>query len=178
MKTLILMATAETSDGGILGALGIDVSMLVFQIIAFLILVGILGKWAYPTLIKAIDKRHDDDLSAAEAAKEAEAKAALVEADMSKLLKKARTEANDIVATAKKEANNVVDTANQKAQVKADAIVRSATEQIEKDISAARKKLYDETIDLVALATEKVVDKTFTEAVDKKVIADAVREAR
>ena len=45
MQSIVtFIASAEASDGGIMGAFGIDVPTLIFQGIAFLLLVVVLGK--------------------------------------------------------------------------------------------------------------------------------------
>ncbi len=48
-------ATEEVASGDILTTLGIHWELLVFQIIAFLILVWALGKFVYPWLMKSVD---------------------------------------------------------------------------------------------------------------------------
>ena len=64
--------TAET-DGGLFGALGIDWRLLILQIVAFLIMVWVLGKFVYPWLMKSVDERQANIEAAAKAAKKAEA---------------------------------------------------------------------------------------------------------
>lgn len=178
MNILTQFANAEAASGGIFEALGVDWKTLVFQAIAFLILVVLLGKFVYPWLMKAVDDRQAEIEASTKAAKEAEKKAEHAEKEVEKLLKEARKQAKDIVMTAKEEANAAVEAAEGKAKQKADAIVASAKEQIEKDVIAAQKTLHNETLDLVALATEKVLGSTLTAKVDSKVIANAVKEAR
>ena len=57
-------------------------------------------------------------------------------------------------------------------------IVAHAHDQISKDVIAAKKELRNETIDLVALATEKVIGNTMNAKVDEKLIAKSIEEAR
>jgi F-type H+-transporting ATPase subunit b len=152
--------------------------MLVFQLVAFVVLVWLLGKFVYPPLIKAVDKRQADIEAGSKAAEAAEKKASDAKAEVTKLLKQARTEAADIVATAKDEATAALEKADAKSKARADRIVADAHDQIEKDVAAARKALHNETLELVTLATEKVVGKTVTSKVDEAVITAAVKEAK
>ncbi len=176
-NTLYNFAATEHGDSGdIFTSLGIDGQMLLFQAVAFLILVFVLGKWVFPILMKAVDDRQEAIEAGQKAAEEAEKKAAEAEEQLQKLLKEARAEAKDIVATAKDEANAMIATSEEKAKSRAEKIVRDAHDQLEKDVIAARKALHNDTIELVALATEKVVGKTVSESVDKKIIANAVKE--
>ena len=167
------MAAAAPSSN-IFEALGIDWKMLVFQIIGFLILVWLLGKFVYPILMRTVDARQAELESSSRAAAEAEKKAAKAAEDVDKLMKKARLEAGDIVTTAREEATAALEAADAKAKTRADAIVLDAHNQIQKDVIAAKKALHNETIDLVALATEKVIGKTVDAKTDSKVIAAAV----
>lgn len=176
MDYLTQFAATEAAGGDIFGTLGIDVRLLVLQIIAFLILVWALGKFVYPWLMKQVDERQAKIEESVKAAEEAEKKAESAQEEVAKLLKEARTEAKDIVTTAKDEAAAMVADAEAKAKTRAEKIVKDAHDQIEKDVIAARKALHNDTIELVALATEKIVGKTVSESVDKKIIADAVKE--
>lgn len=169
-------ATEEAASGDIMTTLGIHWELLVFQIIAFLILVWALGKFVYPWLMKSVDERQAKIEESVKAAEEAEKKAESVQEDIAKLLKEARTEAKDIVTTAKDEAAAMVADAESKAKSRAEKIVKDAHDQLEKDVIAARKALHNDTIELVALATEKIVGASVNESIDKKIIADAVKE--
>ena len=176
----IVAEAAETAheQPGFFEALGIDWKLLVLQTIAFLVLLWFLGKFVYPPLTRMLEKREADIEAGVKAAHEAEKKAEDAKAEMSKLLKEARREASDIVATAKEEATSVIEAADVKTKARAEQIIADAHDQIEKDVAAARKTLHNETLNLVADATEKVVGKTVDAKVDDKIIAAAVKEAR
>lgn len=178
MNILTHLASAEASSGNIFEALGIDWKMLIFQILGFVVLVWLLGKFVYPILLKSVDARQAEIEASTKAATEAEKKAAKAEADIEKLMKQARKDASSIVSTAREEANAALEAAETKAKTRADAIVTSAQEEIQKDVIAAKKALHNETIDLVALATEKVVGKTVSSKVDDSIIANAVKEVK
>ena len=171
-------ATETAPSGDLFTALGIDWKMLVFQLIAFVVLVWLLGKFVYPSLMKAVDKRQADIEASSKAAEKAREQADKTKDEVEKLLKQARRDASDILATAKEEANSVVEAADAKAKARAEHIVTEAQEQLQKDIVAARKTLHNETLELVALATEKVVGKTVSAKVDKDIVAAAVKEAK
>lgn len=151
-------ATEAEAGGDLLGSLGIDPQMLILQAIAFILLVLIVAKFIYPPIVDMLD-RHDKAINdAMKAAKEAQEKADESEAKTAELLKKAKTEANDIVKAAKKESADIVAEAEEDASKKADAIIENARADITREVEAARKSLRSEVVDLVAIATEKVVD--------------------
>lgn len=169
-------AAAENSD--IFSALGIDWMMLIFQIVAFIILVLLLGKFVYPWLMKSVDERQEKITAASKAAAEAQAAAVDAEARVEKLLKKARIEASEIVATAKLESANAVAASEEKAKKRSDQIIADAQTEIQKEVAAAKTLLHNETIELVALATEKVVGKAVSSKIDESLIADAIKAVK
>ncbi|MBP9852941.1 MAG: F-type H+-transporting ATPase subunit b [Patescibacteria group bacterium] len=168
-------AAAKTAEkASALDTLGIDVKQLLFHLIAFSILVWILSKYVFPVLIRAIDERQSAIEESLSAAKNAEKNAADAEAKIDMLMRDARKEAGEIVATAKDEAVSLASQHEQRAKKQAERIVEEARESIGKEILAAKKALHNETIELVAQATEKVVGAVVTGGVDKKIIADLV----
>lgn len=169
---------AETSDGNMLASLGIEPMLLIYQIIAFLLLMAILGRFVFPVFIKIIDKRQAAIEASNKAAIEASKHAEKAQAETEKLLKKARTEASDIVATAKSEAAAMVQAAEEKSKANAKHILTAAEGEIEKEIVAAKKALRNETLELIALATERVVGKTIDASIDRQIIKDALEETR
>jgi F-type H+-transporting ATPase subunit b len=175
---LTQLASTTESSNNVFVALGIDWKLLILQIVAFLILVWLLGKYVYPWLMKSVDERQDAIEAGAKAAEEAKQKAEKAEQDVAALLAVARKEAKDIVSTAKDEATAAVEAAESKAVGRAKKIVESAHEQIEKDVIAAKKTLHNETIDLVAEATEKILGSAVDSKVDQKVVTQAIKEVQ
>jgi F-type H+-transporting ATPase subunit b len=176
MDIVTQLATSEPVSGDVFGALGIDWKTLIFQMIAFVVLVWLLGKFVYPVLIKTVDERQEQIEAGAKAAKQAEEKAAAAEENVEKLMKQARKDASEIVKTAKEEAAAAIEDASTKASTQAERIVAEAHIQVEKDIVAAKKALRSETIQLVAEATEKVVGKTISSTIDQKLMTSSLKE--
>ena len=172
---LTYVANTSAENSGLFESLGIDWKLLVLQSIAFLLLLWLLSKYVYPVLNSMIDKREADLEASQKAAKEAQEDAAKAEANIKDLMHSAQKEAGEIVATAKAEASSMLAATEEKAKASADRIVASAQESIAKDVLAAKKALHNETIDLVALATEKVVGKTVNAKVDKTLIKEALK---
>lgn len=168
---------AEASSTGVLDALGIDWQMLVFQMVGFLILVWLLGKYVYPVLIKQVDERQAKIDASLQAAREAEDHADAAQERIDAQLDKARKEAKGIVNTAKDEAAAMLTKADEKSKANAEHLLETARTEINNDVIAAKKALHNETIELVAQATEKVVGTKHLKKIDKAFIADAIEEA-
>lgn len=171
-------SAAEASAGNPIAGLGIDGTLLVFQLIAFLILVVILGKFIFPVFIRIVEKREKLIEESTQAAVHAEKNAADAEENIKRMLVDARKEAADIVTTAKDESTAMIAHAETKARENAQHIVDQAHESIEKDIAKAKKDLHNQTIDLVTLATKKVVGSAVDAKVDEKLILSALKESK
>ncbi len=177
MDSLIVAHAAEaTSNPGLLQALGIDGKLLLEQAIAFLILVAILAKFVYPALIKAIDNRRDQIEAGMKEAKEAAEALDKAEVKVTDLLAEARKEADGIIARSQKEAAVQVAAAEEKAKTRAEQIIKDARAQLDTDVSKARQALKKDTIELVALATEKIVKEKLDVKKDANLITEALQE--
>lgn len=177
-NNLIVASTAAASEesASLFSALGIDWALLVQQALAFLILLAILAKFVFPVLIKSIESRRDQIEAGMKEAKEAEEKLAQTEEKIGNMLHDARTEADDIIARSHQEATRQVAEAEEKAKVRAEQIVADAHTQLESDVRKAREALKKDTIELVTLATERVVGQTLDAQKDSKLIAKALEE--
>lgn len=171
-------AEASNSKGDVLSSLGIDVQMLVFQGLAFIILVVLLGKYVFPILMKSVDERQAKIEEATKAADNAEAKAVEAQEKIEATLKKARTEASDIVATAKSEATQMVEKAESQAKVRSERIVAEAHEDIQKDVLAARKVLEKDTVELVKKASSLAIMGIADDKLDTALIKKSVEGAK
>ena len=173
----ILMQFAETEaseSGDLFGTLGIDWTALLLQTISFIILVIILAKWIYPPIAAMLD-RHDKKIEdAMQAAEEAKKHASDSEAKTAALLEKSREDAAHIVEVAKKESAEIIAKAEEDAALRAEAIVANARADLERDVEQARAALRGEVVDLVALATEKVIDVKIDQQ-DEKIISSALK---
>lgn len=178
MNFLSNFAETASANKDIFSALGIDWRLLILQVVAFLILVWLLGKFVYPWLMKSVDERQANIEEAAKAAKKAQESAADSQAETAQLLAQARKESAEIVATAKLEASEIASTSEAKAKSTAEKIVAEAHAQISKDIDKARRELHDETLELIALATEKIVRKKMDSKADEALIADVLKGAK
>ncbi|MCL2280742.1 F0F1 ATP synthase subunit B [Candidatus Saccharibacteria bacterium] len=178
-KIFCLFASTETGEQaseGIFGALGIDWKVLIFQAIAFGILVFILAKWVYPPILAMLNRNQkliDDSLKAA---KEASAKSEKAADEIAGQLEGARKEAEDIIKSAHKQSQQMLLDAEGNATTKADAIVAAADTRIRNSVQKAQKDLRDEVVELVATATEKIIGSRITAKEDAKLVADAIKE--
>lgn len=166
-------SATEPAETDVLTGLGIDWTLLILQIVAFVILVWALKKWVYPIFERILNERQAKIDASTKAADEAQEAADSAEASVKQLMKKARRDAADIVSTAKSEASAMVAAAEDKAKTRTEVMLQTAQEDITKELDKARKELHNEMVDLVIQATEKVVAGQAGK-IDRKVVNDAI----
>lgn len=176
--TQFAQSETESGSGGILGALGIDVRLLVLQTIAFLILLFVLKKWVYPVFIKAIDDRQAAIEAGLHASQEAQKQAEVAEKKVAEELNEARKQADDILAATHKEANAMLSDAEEKATKRAKNIVDEAKADMQNQLEAARDELKVETRKLVAEATEQIIGEKLDQTKDAKLVDNALANAK
>lgn len=178
MQTITFVAVAaESANAGLLDSLGIDWKMLVFQIIAFVLLLLLLNKFVFPLIIKSIDDREEKIAEGQRLAEEAVERADAANDEIAELMKQAKKDAATIVNDAKEQASQMAAESDKKAKNRAEQIVANAHEDIVREVANAKKALHNETLELVALATEKVTSKAVTKTVDEKAISAAIKES-
>lgn len=168
----VLATTDNASNPNLFQALGLNVQLLVEQGLAFLLLVFILGKFVYPALVKAIDDRRMAIEAGLQEAKDSQEALEKAEAKVAEMLEEARKDADDILARTHQEAASVVADAEAKAKTRAEQIVTDARQQLAVDVTKARELLKKDTVELVGLATERIIG----EKLDDRKDADLVKK--
>lgn len=173
-----LMAAAATEDsGGLFGSLGIDWHSMILQLIAFAILIFILVKWVYPPILKMLDRREKLIEDSVKAAKDANEKSEKAAANVAKIIRNAREEAEEIITSARDQSTQLLADSEKEAQRRADQTVENAKQQLERDVETARKMLREETVSLVAEATEKIINEKVDSDKDATLIKNAIAKS-
>ena len=169
LTTVAKTATGESSD--LFASLGIDWKMLLFQIIAFAMLLWILNKYVFPVIVKSIDEREKKITEGRRLAEEAAEKASSAQEEIAKMMKRAQKDAATIIS-------KIAEESDKKNKERAERIIAGAHADIAREVASAKKDLYNEMLDLVTLATEKVAGKEVTKSIDEKTIASAIEKAK
>lgn len=160
---------ATQSSGGI-GALGLDIRALLFQILNFAILLGLLRLFAYKPILNVLNQRRQkieeglataDQIAKARAALEQEKKAILTQAQQEALALVTRSEDRAKALIAQAEADN---------QQRREEMVAASRAQAAQEIATVREELKREITGLVVQVTEKVLDTKLDDAADAALI--------
>ena len=151
--------------------------LFLWTLVTFFLVLFILKMTAWKPLMDALDAREqriNDALSSADKAKE---EAEKVSNEYDEMIKKAQSEAQDIVAKGKEAGNNLRDEIEKKAQEKADELLEKSNKQIE----AAKAKAIDEiksvSVDLAIQAASKVIDKNLDDSTNRDLAKSTINKA-
>ncbi len=157
----------------LLSKLGIDWKLLIAQIINFLVLLFVLYKFAYGPVLAMLDKRTKKIEQGLKDADEAHKKLAESEEKQKEILRKARTEAKDIVEKAHLQAEKSKSEIAGEAKKQSDKIIANAKDQIEQEKNKMITEVKSEIGSLVVAATEKIIGEKIDEKKDKELIEKA-----
>lgn len=172
MYTFIFAATEPASDSP-LAALGVDLKSFLFQLVTFGIILFLLKRFAFKPIGEKLAERRQVIDDGVRMGLKMEKEKAKLDAQIAKVMKDARHEADQIIAAAHKESREVIREAEKAAQRKADAILDDAEARAKEENAQARKKLEKDLLKLVSDATETIVG----EKVDEKRDAELVKRA-
>jgi F-type H+-transporting ATPase subunit b len=163
------------SSGGI-SSLGLNVKAFVFQLITFLIVLGILSKWVFPRLVAILEDRRKVLEEGLEHAKQTEEALKQAEAKSAELLHQAREQADQALADAKNQAKEIVAAAEKAGAQSAERIVKEAGEQLGRERNKLRSELKEELAGLVVQTTEKVLQERMNAKEDLELIRNKIKE--
>lgn len=167
---------AESATG--IGALGFDGKAFLIQLITFVLALLVLKKYAFKPIAKILRERRETIEAGVKLGDEMRKARVALDAETEEVLRKARVDADGILAEAQDNARLTVREAEAKAQVKADAIIADAKARTEQDIARARQSLEQEIVTLISDATEAIIDEKVDAKKDSALIDKALQGAQ
>jgi F-type H+-transporting ATPase subunit b len=158
--------------------MSLDISQIISQIVAFLIMLWVLKKFGWKPLMNLLEERKK--LIQAEfesiAAQKDEVKKQENEyrEKIRKIDEESRSKIQEAVAEGRKLAKEIQDNAQENAK----SIISKAKAEVDDEIAHARIQLKDEIVDIAIAVAEKILDQRLDSATQKKLIVDFVEEAK
>jgi F-type H+-transporting ATPase subunit b len=153
-----------------------DPGLFIWTILTFLVLLGLLTKYAWKPLIAALDKRQATIAQAIEDARLAREAVERAKQDSAQVLNKARVDAEAIVTRAQSDATAFHEDMRQKAMADAQAIVQRAEKEIELEKNRAIKDIRRETVDLSLAIATKLIHRNLTKDDNLALIDDTIKQ--
>jgi F-type H+-transporting ATPase subunit b len=144
------------------------------ELIAFILMILILGKWAYPAIIKAATEREDKIEAGLRAAQESEDRLSKVQAQVEQTLEEARAQAREIINRSHGEASGEAQEMLAKARTDADALIDRARTEIGGERDRAIQDLRNEVSSLVVAATQRLLGETIDAKAHQRLIDEAL----
>jgi F-type H+-transporting ATPase subunit b len=172
----VLAVTAEGEEGGGSFLVTPDVGLMIWTLLAFLVALFILRKYAWPAITEALDKRQRAIEESIDTAERARADAAELLEEYRARLREARAQADEIVARARKAGEVHERETLEKARSQREELMQQTRRDIEAETRRAIQEIRAEVADLTVMATEKVTRKSLTPEDHRRLIEDALRE--
>lgn len=174
MQSMWRFASEEAEPEGF-AALGFDPKAFLIQLITFLIVFYILKRYVFGRIVDMLEKRRKTIEEGVKLSAEAKAQAEELQREIAQEHKKARVEADKLLASTRDQADNIIKSAEQTASEKADRILVDAKKKISEETERARRALERETVELVIQATEAVSKEKLNASKDAALIKEALR---
>jgi F-type H+-transporting ATPase subunit b len=153
-----------------------DPGLYIWTILTFVVLVGLLAKYAWRPLLEALERRQESIRKSLDDAQQAKQELERLHVESQKILATARAEADQILSNTRSDANRFRDELKQKAQAEAAGIVKNAERQIAMETARALQQIRTEAVDLsIAIASKllarnvskednaRLIEETFTQ---------------
>lgn len=150
---------------------GLDGPHFFAQVVSFLIVAGVLYKFAYRPILEVLEQRRQRIAEGLANAEKIKAELAKTEAARQEVLNQANLQANKLIEEARVAAGRVLETESQKAIATAEQIIAKAREASAADHARMINELRREIGQLVVKTTAKVSGKILT-LEDQKRLAD------
>jgi len=158
-------------------ALGIDLWKLVAQIVAFIIFVVLLWKFASKPILKTLDERQARVQEGLEAAQKMQEQLQATAAKNDEVLAEARREAQAILAQAREQGDAAIARAREEAGRQSDEYMARAQAALRAETEQARQQLRNEVADLAVLAAGNIVRKELDPKAQAALIEETLSEA-
>src|SRR3954469_8151228 len=153
-----------------------DVGLMIWTVLAFLVALFILRKYAFPQISAALEKRQNLIEESIDSAQRTKDEADQILAEYRERLKEARVQAEEIVARARKAGETTERQSLEDARGPREELMEQTRRDIEAETRRAIQEIRKEVADLTVQATEKVTRKSLDEGDQRRLVEEALNE--
>ncbi len=157
--------------------LGINGWNLIIQLIAFIIFVFLLRRYALGPIVRVLDQRQERIRESMEAAQRMQAELAATAARNEEVLAEARQQAQQIISQAREVSEATIARAQKEAGEQAEEYLSRAQATLRQETEQARLQLRQELADLAVMAAGRIVRKELDPAAQSRIIEETLAEA-
>lgn len=152
----------------------LEIALIISQILAFLIMLWIMKKFAWKPLLKLMQERREKIQSQfdmiEEQKKEVQQLTDLYNSKLDNIQRKAKQKFTEVVESAHETARHIEEEAHNQAR----ATLQKVQVDIVHEMERAREEYKDQTVNLVIEATQKLIKTKFDAEQDRKLISEFI----
>ena len=148
------------------------IGMIFWSTLFFLVLLFILGKFAWPAILTAVKARNESIRHALDAADKAKEEMAQLQASNELILAEARAERDALMKEAKGIKEKLIADAKEQASLEAKKLVQNAREAIQAEKAAALHEMKEQIAGLSVEIAEKILRSELGESKAQKELVD------
>ena len=153
-----------------------DPGLFIWTILTFLVLLGLLAKFAWRPLLQALEARQELIRKSLDEAQQARRELERVSQESAQILKESRVQAETIIAQSRTDAERLREEMRQKAKAESETIVRNAERQIQLETGRALQQIRHEAADLSVLIASKLIQRNLSKEDNDRLIEDALTQ--
>jgi F-type H+-transporting ATPase subunit b len=153
-----------------------NIGLMIWTLLAFLMAMLVLRKYAWPAITEALDKRQRAIEESIDVAERTRSEAQELLQEYRERLREARAQADEIVGRARKAGEVHERETLEKARLQREELMQQTRRDIDAETRRAIQEIRNEVADLTVMATEKVTRKTLDADDQKRLVEEALRE--
>ena len=151
-----------------------SIGLIFWMTISFIVLLIILGKYAWKPILKALENRENSIQKSLDEAKNAREAMAKLTSQNEQILKEARMEREVILKEAREIKDKIINDAKDAATAESNKIIQSAKETINAERISAINQIKSEVADLSVDIAKKVLQKELSSPEEQKKLIDSL----
>ena len=153
-----------------------DPGLFIWTILTFVVLLALLAKFGWRPLLAALESRQEAIKKSLDDAERAKEELARLQQESTKIIDKARVDADAILTKTRSDAERLRDDLKTKAKEEADTILRNAEQQIQLQTRQALQQIRHEVADIAVLIASRVLEKNLANEDNDPLIAETLKQ--
>ena len=158
------------------GLFDVNLGLSLWTVVIFLLLVGLLGKYAWGPILSQVEARERRIQYALDQSAASRDEAARLLDEHKAQLADARRQASEIIAEGKAAGEKVRKEVEEKARAEAQSIVEGARREIQRERDQAIAELRRESVDLALAAASKLMQERLDDERDREMVLGYLRD--
>ncbi len=153
-----------------------DPGLFIWTIVTFLVLLGLLAKFAWRPLLRALESRQESIKRSLEDAEWARKELERLRQESAKIIQQAHVEAESIISKTWSDAERLREEVKQTARKEADGILRGAEQQIQLQTREALQQIRHEVADIAVLLASKLIERNLSKEDNERLINETLKQ--